>query len=624
MAETTAPAAAPAERAARLTPARALANLIALVADLLLAAMTIIVLLGVFYRYALNDPQFWVEEVSRHFFAYIVFLGAALATHRKGHMAVDAIVRKLPARLRDGWHVAIDAIVATVLMFVVVTGWQFTLASEILVSPGLHIPTSYFFFSVPLGAALMLLFVLLDPLDRPGRRFDGLIAVAIAAVVFFLAGAGKTQPAGGGSLAVLAVAFILQIVGGVPIAFGMLSSALLFLLMKGGVPLQVTAQFLGGGVDSFPLLAVPFFIFAGALMETGGISLRLVNLAKDLVGWVRGGLGMVVVVSEYLFSGISGSTTADVSAIGSLMIPAMVKAGYKPELAVSIVAAASSMGILVPPCIAMIILGVLTGLSVGALFAAGFLPAAVIAVMIMIFISIEARRSGLPAEPRPTARHFAVTLWRAIIPIMMPVIIFGAILGGIATPTEAAAVAVLYGFIVGVGVYREIKLADIPRILTNTVITTGMVMFIIAAASVLAWNLTRENAPAMLAEWIFAYASQPWMFLLLSNVIFIVLGAVLEGVPLMIILIPLLMPALKGLGIDPLHYGIVTIMAIGIAVFLPPIGVCLYVASSIGKTDVGATARAFLPFLAVLILGLFVITYVPWFTLVLPQIIYGR
>jgi len=450
------------------------------------------------------------------------------------------------------------------------------------------------------------------------------IALVVAAIVFFLAGAGKTPPANVTSLGALAAAFILQIVGGVPIAFGMLSSALLFVLLKGGIPLTMLPQFLGGGVDSFPLLAVPFFILAGALMETGGISMRLVNLAKDLVGWVRGGLGMVVVVSEYLFSGISGSTTADVSAIGSLMIPAMVKAGYKPELAVSIVSAASSMGILVPPCIAMIILGVLTGLSVGALFVGGFLPAAVIALMIMSYIYIQARRTGLPAEPRPTPRHVLLVFGRATIPIMMPVIIFGAILGGVATPTEAWAVAVLYAFLVCVLVYKEIKLRDVPKILTGTVVTTGMVMFIIAAATVLAWNLTRENAPAVLAQWILTHASQPWLFLLLSNVVFIVLGAVLEGVPLMIILIPLLMPALKQLGIDPLHYGIVTIMAIGIAVFLPPIGVCLYVAISIGKTDVGATTRAFLPFLVVLILGLFVITYVPWFTLILPRLVYGR
>jgi tripartite ATP-independent transporter DctM subunit len=624
MAESSAQAAVLVSRSAPLTPARALARLVSFCAGVLLVMMTFIVLLGVFYRYALGDPIFWIEEVSRYVFAYIVFLGAALSTHRRGHMAVDALVKKLPHRVKEGWHVAIDMVVATVLLFVLVKGWQFTLISQILISTALHIPQSAFFFSVPLGAALMLLFMVLDPLDRPGRRYGGLTAVVLAALVFFLAGAGKTPTVHVTSLAALAAAFVVQIVGGVPIAFGMLSSTLLFVLLKGGVPLTMIPQFLGGGVDSFPLLAVPFFILAGALMETGGISIRLVNLAKDLVGWVRGGLGMVVVVSEYLFSGISGSTTADVSAIGSLMIPAMVKAGYKPELAVAIVSAATSMGILVPPCIAMIILGVLTGLSVGALFAGGFLPAAVIALMIMIFIYIAARRTGLPAEPRPTPRHVALVFWRAIIPMMMPVIIFGAILGGVATPTEASAVAVLYALLVGVLVYKEIKLRDVPKILTDTVVTTGMVMFIIAAATVLAWNLTRENAPVVLAQWILTYASKPWMFLLLSNVVFVILGAVLEGVPLMIILIPLLMPALKQLGIDPLHYGIVTIMAIGIAVFLPPIGVCFYVAISIGKTSVGPTTRAFLPYLVVLILGLFVITYVPWFTLILPRLIYGH
>ncbi len=331
MAESRAHTAALVVPAARLTSARALARLVAFFAGALLVGMTFIVLLGVFCRNALGNPLFWIEEVSRYVFAYIVFLGAALSTHRRGHMAVDAVVRRLPHRLRDGWHVAIDIVVATVLLFVLVEGWQFTLLSQILISTALHIPQSVFFFSVPLASGLMLLFMVLDPLDRPGRRYDGLIALVVAAIIFFLAGAGMTPPVNVTSLAALAVAFLVQIVGGVPIAFGMLSSALLFVLLKGGVPLTMMPQFLGGGVDSFPLLAVPFFILAGALMETGGISMRLVNLAKDLVGWVRGGLGMVVVVSEYLFSGISGSTTADVSAIGSLMIPAMVKAGYKPN-----------------------------------------------------------------------------------------------------------------------------------------------------------------------------------------------------------------------------------------------------------------------------------------------------
>jgi tripartite ATP-independent transporter DctM subunit len=624
MAENRAQAVAAAPPAARRSPARALAGAVAFLGDALLVAMVLVVLLGVFYRYVVNDPIYWIEELSRYLFAYIVYLGAALSTYRRGHMAVDSVVRKLPARLQGPWHIAIDAIVASVLLFVLVTGWSFTMASQILISTAMKVPTSYFFFAVPLGAALMLLFLVLEPLDRPGHRLDGAIAVGLAAIVFVLIGAGQTPPVNTTSLTLLAVAFIAQVAGGVPIAFAMLSSALVFLLVKGGVPILSMPQFLGGGVDSFPLLAVPFFVLAGALMETGGISMRLVNLAKDMGGWVRGGLGMVVVVSEYLFSGISGSTTADVSAIGSLMIPAMVKAGYKPPLAVAIVAAATSMGILVPPCIAMIILGVLTGLSVGALFAAGFLPAAIIALMIMIFIYVEARRTGLPAEPKPTPRHVALVLWRAVIPIMMPVIIFGSILGGIATPTEASAVAVLYGFVVGVVVYKEIKVRDIPKILTDSVVTTGMVMFIIAAASVLAWNLTRENAPAALAQWITTYASQPWMFLLFSNLLYLTLGAVLEGTPLMIILVPLMMPSLKALGIDPLHYGIVTIMAIGIAVFMPPVGVCLYVASSIGNTSVGATARAFLPFLVVLIAGLFVITYVPWFTTIVPSLIFGR
>ena len=254
MAESSAQNAVPVVSAAPLMPVRALAWLVAFFADALLIVMTFIVLLGVFYRYALGDPLFWIEEVSRYLFAYIVFLGAALSTHRRGHMVVDALVKKLPHRVKEGWHVAINVVVATVLLFVLVKGWDFTLLSQILISTALHIPQSVFFFCVPLGAALMLLFMVLDPLDKPGRRYNGLIALVIAAIVFVLAGAGKTPSVNVTSLAALAAAFIVQIVGGVPIAFGMLSSTLLFVLLKGGVPLTMVPQFLGGGVDSFPYL----------------------------------------------------------------------------------------------------------------------------------------------------------------------------------------------------------------------------------------------------------------------------------------------------------------------------------------------------------------------------------
>src|SRR6185436_15295464 len=266
------------------------------------------------------------------------------------------------------------------------------------------------------------------------------------------------------------------------------------------------------GADSFVLLAIPLFILAGALMESGGISARLVDLARALIGHVRGGLGQVVVVSEMLFSGISGSTIADVSAIGSLMVPGLVRAGFTPERAVAIVSAASAMGILVPPCLLMVIIAQIAGLSVGAMFLAGFVPALVLALAIMLLIYVQARRDGLAPAARASLAELGRAARRAVVPLMMPVIIFGAILGGIADPTEAAVLAVIYAFIVGVFIYKEIPWRALPKILVDCAVTSGIVIFMVGAASSFSWLLAVQDVPTDLAAATLGISREPWFF----------------------------------------------------------------------------------------------------------------
>jgi len=274
-------------------------------------------------------------------------------------------------------------------------------------------------------------------------------------------------------VALVILSFLVMIALTAPVAFALGIAAAIGLAVSGVAPLLVVPQRMFEGADSFVLLAIPLFILAGALMETGGISARLVHLARVLIGHVRGGLGMVVVVSEMLFSGISGSTVADVSAIGALMVPALVRAGFKPERAVAIVSAASAMGILIPPCLLMVIIAQIAGLSVGAMFLAGFIPAAVLAAAIMLLIYVQARREGLAGEARANLAELGRALRGALVPLMMPVIIFGAILGGIADPTEAAVLAVLYAFIIGVFVYKEIPWRALPKILVDSAVTSA-------------------------------------------------------------------------------------------------------------------------------------------------------
>lgn len=421
---------------------------------------------------------------------------------------------------------------------------------------------------------------------------------------------------------ILSIAFLVFLAINVPIAFSMGLASILGLLMKGNIPLVIVPQKIFTGSDSFPLLAVPFFILAGALMDTGGISLRLVNLARALVGHFRNGLGVVSIVSEIFFSGISGSTAADTAAIGSIMIPAMNQAGYTPARATAIVCAACGMGILVPPCIAMVVYGGVANVSIGALFAGGFLPAFVMAAALMIQLNIQARRAGVAPGQWPGMKPLVKAFKDSLLALFMPVIIFGGILGGICTPTEAAVLAVAYGLIISMFVYREINLSKLGEILLETGIVTGKVMIMVGMASVFAWILTREQVPQALADFIYSLGGGKILFLLIINIAFLFLGAMLEGVPALIMTVPILLPIATQFGIDPIHFGIILIANMGIGLFLPPVGLGVFIGCSIGRVTVSEVAKPLLPYLGVNFAMVLLITYWPWLTMVIPGILF--
>jgi tripartite ATP-independent transporter DctM subunit len=416
------------------------------------------------------------------------------------------------------------------------------------------------------------------------------------------------------------VLFLALLVVGAPVAVAVGAAGFAGAVLASPAPLAITVQQMFHQVDSFVLLAFPLFVLAGALMETGGIARRLVDLAVALVGWVRGGLGMSVVIAEYIFSGISGSTVADVSAVASTTIPSMVRAGYSRELSVAIVSAASAMGILVPPCILMIVIGSIAGLSVAALFTAGFIPAVILAIAIMIYIYRLAGQGGIEAAARPSGRDVGRAFVKALIPLGMPTIIFGGILGGVMTPTEASVVAVLYAAVVGLFVYREISWSQLPEILIQAAAVTGAVGLLLATAGVISWFLTVQQLPTMLIRLMTIVPGSSFMFLLITAVVFIFFGAVVEGLPAVVILLPSLLPVATQLAIDPIHYAIVIVAAVGIGLFLPPVGVGLFIACGIAGVSVDRATRAVLPFIVVLCVGLVIIIVAPWFTLVLPRI----
>jgi tripartite ATP-independent transporter DctM subunit len=423
-------------------------------------------------------------------------------------------------------------------------------------------------------------------------------------------------------LAVLVIGFLVTAALGLPLAFTLALTSATYLLGIGGVSLTILPIKLLGGVDSFVLLAIPLFILAGALMESGAISERIVDLAMALVGRVRGGLAMVVVVAEVLFSGISGSTAADVSAISSLLVPSMRRAGYSAGEAVSVVSAASAMGILVPPCLTMVVLGSLVNLSIVTLFLGGFLPAFLLAALLIALIALRARRQNWPVAERGAHGELGRAAKRAVVPLGLPVLLFGGIFSGLTTVTEAALIAVIYALVVGVtagGIGR----GNLLHLFERSGAVTATTLWVLAAASAFAWILVREWVPQSLAEWISGIGASRALFLALTVFIFVVIGALLEGLPALLIFGPMLFPISRTVGVDPVHYGIVIVAAMGIAFFLPPIGVGLSIASGIARVDVDEVSRSYLPYLAVLLVGLALIAAWPGLTLVLPRALLG-
>jgi C4-dicarboxylate transporter DctM subunit len=406
---------------------------------------------------------------------------------------------------------------------------------------------------------------------------------------------------------------------GIPIAFSLGLACLIFLLQS-KIPLMLMVQRMYAGVDFFPLVAVPLFIFAGFLMETGGISRRIVNLALAIVGPIRGSLGMGAVVSEMVFSGISGSSIADASAMGAILIPTMTSTGYKPKHSTAIVAAATGMGMLVPPCMAMVVMGGMGQISIGALFVAGFLPAFVMALLICAFIYLQSYRGVLPSDRQSFSwPNLSRAFKGAIIPLGMPVIIFGGILGGVTTATEAAVLAVVYGLIVAVLIYKEVTWRQVGRMLIETGVVTGIILILIGTASIFTWIMANQQVPQQLTKFMLKIGD-PQIFLFFSCMVIVIGCALMDGLPAIIILYPILLPIAVKLGLDPLHFTLVMVAADGVGIVVPPVGICLILLCGISKVSLSEVTRPMLPYIFVLLVSLLVIMYVPWITLVLPRL----
>ena len=413
---------------------------------------------------------------------------------------------------------------------------------------------------------------------------------------------------------ILAVVILLTLIN-VPIGFGLSIAAIIFLFFKGTASLSVVPLNLFSGASSFPLLAIPLFILAGGLMDTSGISLRLVNMANSLVGFVRGGLAMVTVVATMIQSEISGSSVADAAAIGNVVIPAMEKRGYSRTLSAAIVSNAASAAILIPPSIPMIIYAWMAEVSVAKLFFAGFLPGFIACGAMMALCYYYARKYNLPVEQGFSLRAVGRSTIHAFWALMIPIVIWGGIFLGIATATEVAALAVLVALLIGVFIYRELPVRELPRILRDSVSQTSVVMLIVASSAVLGWYLTSEQIPQKFARMILETTSNKYLILLFLNLFFFVAGMFLHSAAAIILIVPIVMPLIRQIGVDPIHFGIIVTINLGVGQQTPPVATVLFTTAAIARVSFWDVFKQGWPFTAVLALVTLLVTYVPWISL---------
>jgi tripartite ATP-independent transporter DctM subunit len=602
------------------------AGIVVILCAAVLAVGVVVVFLDVIFRYFLSNPLQWSDEVAIAVLIAITFLGGALALYRSEHLGM----RMFRNALTGIWADRTDGFSAWVILIVSVCfTWSsvpllISVAGQTTVSGIL--PASIEYYPLTIGGVAMTFFAVFHVSRVPTRGlWESAVVVAALAASFLIWGSVAPVSTSAGIWVMLAIDAIC-LAASVPVAFALAAGSLSYMAVISTLPIIQFTQVMQSGVSSFVLLAIPFFVLAGLVMGINGMSMRLIAFLEMVIGRVRGGLSVVMIAAMAVFSGISGSKSADVAAVGSIMLPAMRRSGYDENDATALLAASAVMGETIPPCINMIILGYVANVSIGGLFIAGLLPAVVMALGLIMVAVLTARRQGtqdlkaLPSEPR-SLREIVRTTYGAMTGVFLIVIIVGGIVGGIATPTEVSAVAVVYALIVGGLAFREMSWRSFGDFLTRSASLSGMIMFIVASAQMLSYlltvNLIPQHMAASLAE--IGATSGTWVFMLIVIGMLIVMGSVLEGAPALIVFAPLLLPAAKELGIHPLHFGIVLVISMGIGLFAPPVGVGLYTACAVGGVSVESVARPIAKYLAIIFVALLLISFIPGITLLLPR-----
>lgn len=573
--------------------------------------------LQVIMRYGFRSGLPWPEEVASWAFVWAVMLGMALATARRAHIAIDVLPRLLGPRPRAALEFLIAVIMGTASIVLMVHGMDY-MQRVISASPALQMPMKFLFLAVPVGAGLNLVFLAWP--DRAGPAWRGLgqgVAVLACAGLAYWAirnGAATVYSQASGPL-VLVLVGLGAILIGVPVAFALVIGAFTAFASANPILLVTIAQNMGASMNSFTLLAIPFFILAAAVMNAGGITPRLVELAMLLVGHLKGGLAHANVVTNTMLAGVSGSSTADASTIAKLLVPEMEKRGYDRPFSAALTAAGSTLANLIPPSLGLIIYAALASVSVGALFVATIVPGLMVAAALMIVVAILSRQRGYGGDlPKPSNSERTRALVAAIPALILPVIIVGGVRFGVFTATEAGAVAMLYALFCGAFLYRKLSARNLTAAVRDAVLDTVVIVVIIAAAAPFAWVLAFERVPQKIAASLAVLVERPWLLMLAINGFLLVVGLFMEMIAAMVILVPILVPLVILAGFDPITFGLIIVMNLVIGALTPPLGVLIFTTARAGGADLVATFRAVVPFLVAMIAVLMLVTFVPALT----------
>jgi tripartite ATP-independent transporter DctM subunit len=594
-----------------------LGRLIEVPAALLVVAEVVTLFAGVVARYIVQQPLIWSDELASILFLWLAMLGSVVAFRRAEHMRMTAVVASATPAVRAYLDVVATCAALAFLLFIVGPSYQYAYEESFITTPALQIANSWRAAALPVGICLMVLFgvLRLARVGDTGLVIKAVLSVTLLVAVFWLAGPWL-RPLGNLNLVIFFVGVVgFCVFAGVPIAFAFGLAIFGYLALTTRTPLMVLVGRMDEGMSHLILLAVPLFIFLGLLIEMAGMARAMVAFLASLLGHVRGGLHYVLVGAMYLVSGISGSKAADMAAVAPVLFPEMKQRGARPGDLVALLASTGAQTETIPPSLVLITIGSVTGVSISALFTGGLLPGVVLAITLSALVWWRYRGEDLSHVKRATGSEILRTFVVALPALALPFVIRYAVVEGVATATEVSTIGIVYGFVVGLSIYRQFNWRRLMPMLVETACLSGAILLIIGTATGMAWGLTQSGFSRALATAMTGLPGGSASFIAVSIVAFTILGSVLEGIPAIVLFGPLLFPIARAVGVHEVHYAMIIILAMGIGLFAPPFGVGYYAACAIGRVDPAEGIRPIWGYLLALMAGLIIVAMFPWISI---------